>query len=96
MIQRPDDREEVISERLQAYDKQTRAAGGLLPAAGLLDDGGCDGQTSEEVQQELGEDSWSARNDAQMIICNSQAELEKMHRAGLVVQEVLERAARAW
>src|SRR4029077_17352833 len=38
LVQRPDDREEVIAERLAAYDRQTRPRGGFYRGSGELAD----------------------------------------------------------
>ena len=87
MIHRPDDTEAVISERLAAYEAQTLPLVDYYRARGLLssvDANGRCGRGNGEHQEDFGRSK-----STQMIVCKSQAELEKMHRAGLVIWEVL-------
>ena len=87
LIHRTDDTEAVISERLGHVRRADAASGGLLPRAGPAEFRGCDvrcGYGHRENQKILDGSKTSA-----MIVCKSQAELEKMHHAGLVIWEVL-------
>ena len=92
LIQRPDDREEVISQRLHAYEKQTAPLVSVLPAAGLACTKSMHARACEEVQagHSAGRGQYSRSAVTKMAIqLRSAAELEKMYRAGQVVHEVL-------
>ncbi len=90
LIQRPDDREEVIAERLAAYERQTRPLVDYYRQRGVLKD--VDGMAAAGGGNK--ERSRVARAE-KMIVCKSAAELETMHRAGLVVWDVLNRLRQA-
>ena len=45
--------------------------------------------TPDVVTESIAKDSGRSEATREMIVCKSQAELEKMHRAGLVIWEVL-------
>ncbi len=87
LIHRPDDSEGVIGERLAAYDRQTRPLVEYYSVRRLLSpmDAMADADT---VTGSISQDSGRSESP-EMIVCKSQAELEKMHRAGLVIWEVL-------
>ena len=92
LVQRSDDRPEVVKQRLATYDEKTKPLTDYYRRQGVLET--VDGiGTMEQVNQRSCEKSWSARKVA-MVICKSAAELEKMHQAGLIVWGALEKMRR--
>ena len=85
LVQRPDDREEVIAERLATYEAQTRAAGRLLPPAGRAGGCGWHGPAGAVTERSCSSQVHASERSepSEMIVCKSSAELETMHRAGL-------------
>ena len=92
LIHRPDDTEGVISERLHAYEKQTRPLVEYYTVRKDAESGGCDGRCGRSNGKHR--EDFGRSKSTQMIVCKSQAELEKMHRAGLVHLGSSERFAR--
>ncbi len=90
LVQRPDDREEVIRQRLHAYEKQTAPLVSYYRRLGTLHE--VDASKSvAEVEQEICR-PWQVcaeRVEEMAIQLRSAAELEKMYRAGQAVHEVL-------
>ena len=90
-MQRDDDREEVVRERLQAYDQQT------LPVLDFFGSGiryrdGRSGRAATAPREELTAQIREAP-EAGMIVRKNMAELEKMRRSGLLVWKILGQAA---
>ena len=89
LMQRPDDREEVIAERLRGLRARRRACWSSITAGRA-----CwwivDGMAPPDAvaERQLLEYSGAAQR-SEMIVCKSSAELETMHRAGLIVWDVL-------
>ena len=100
LVQRADDNEAIVLERLKVYHRQTEAARRLLPGAadvpldrrraGARSRGGGSGGGDRGGRQRRGREGARA-----VIVCRSAAELERMREAGRLVGEVLDRAGGA-
>ncbi len=95
LVIREDDREEVVRERLRAYERQTEPVLDYLKSAGyaFLEIEGdwksatADRGTNWKVCRGQGKD----RERKSMIVRKNMSELEKMRAAGLLVWKILDR-----
>ena len=94
LIIRDDDREEVIRERLQQYENQTRPVaeyyarrGRLVSVDGRLPVAEISEWVFREIERHNPHGSTGRSNMA--IVCKSAGEIEKMRRSGRIVREVL-------
>ena len=95
LVQRADDNEAVVLERLKVYQRADRAAGRVLPraadvpvderrAAARSRGGGSGGGDRRGAAA-----ACAAAEERPVIVCRSAAELERMREAGRLVGEVL-------
>ena len=89
LVQRADDRPEVVKERLAAYERQTKPLADYYRRQGVLDSRGRRGKRGRS--EPCARVRFSSVRKGEMVICKSPAELEKMHQAGLIVWGALEK-----
>ena len=97
---REDDREEVVRERLEQYEAQTRPLIEFFRSwRPSVDRSGCQpgnarrwfsGRSRKSWLTRTRHDDRSARDEQAMIVRKTPSELEKMRRSGLLVYEILQ------
>ena len=95
---RDDDREEVVRERLRAYEQQTDAGAGVFPEVRNSAAGMCTAAESSALRRAIAkgirggaEPDTAMRRRSGMIVRKNMAELEKMRAAGLLVWKILDK-----
>ena len=90
LVTRNDDREEVIRERLTAYELQTRPVAEYYEHKGRLVSVNGDLPVDEVTGQIFRDRCHGPTSIGMAIVCKSAAEIEKMRRSGRIVREVLD------
>ena len=94
LVVRDDDREEVVRERLRAYEQQTAPVLAFFKKSGIRcwDVAAAGDPSAGDRARNRGADPERARRSS-MIVRKNMAELEKMRAAGLLVWKILDELA---